>query len=54
MSKLYRGIFGNTYELSDNCLAKGGEGEIREISGYPIHVAKVFLKIKEQKIVKKN
>jgi DNA-binding helix-hairpin-helix protein with protein kinase domain len=49
MSKLYRGIFGNTYELSDNCLAKGGEGEIREISGYPIHVAKVFFENKRTK-----
>ena len=39
---MYQGRSGNLYTVNSNPMAKGGEGSIYEIEGYPDFVLKVF------------
>ena len=42
MNNMYQGRSGNLYTVNSNPMAKGGEGSIYEIEGYPDFVLKVF------------
>lgn len=44
--KIYQGISGGIYNISDKCIGRGGEGSIHEIENFPGHVAKIFKKNK--------
>ena len=51
----YQGIDGYVYNVLENeKIAGGGEGTIYAIQGNDKQVAKIFVMIKRQKIVRKN